>query len=161
MRLLEAVLDAARLRRRLGDRRRGARSSSSESAKPDLVLLDVVMPQPDGYAVCRRLRERDETAVLPVIMVTASAAEKTEAIEAGADDLIAKPFDHDELLTRVRSLLRIKRYHDTIKAQAAELTELNRTLEERVRDPGRGARAGAEAAAVPLSAARRRDRLVG
>jgi len=105
-----------------------------ESAKPDLVLLDVMMPQLDGYAVCRRLREREETAVLPVIMVTSSGAEKTKAIEAGADDLIEKPFSHDELLIRVRSLLRIKRYHDTIKAQAAELLELNRTLEERVRD---------------------------
>jgi len=104
------------------------------SAKPDLVLLDVMMPNLDGYAVCRRLRERDETAVLPVIMVTSSGAEKTKAIEAGADDLIEKPFSHDELLIRVRSLLRIKRYHDTIKAQAAELLELNGTLEERVRE---------------------------
>jgi DNA-binding response OmpR family regulator len=103
-----------------------------ESAKPDLVLLDIMMPPPDGYAVCRRLREREETAVLPVIMVTANPGEKAKAIEAGADDLIAKPFSHDELLTRVRSLLRIKRYHDTIKAQSAELLELNRTLEDRV-----------------------------
>lgn len=102
------------------------------SATPDLVLLDVVMPQPDGYEVCRQLREHEATAVLPVIMVTASQTEKTKAIQAGADDLIAKPFDHDELLARVRSLLRIKRYHDTIKAQSAELFELNRTLEERV-----------------------------
>jgi adenylate cyclase len=104
------------------------------SARPDLVLLDVMMPPPDGYAVCRRLREQEETAVLPVIMLTASEGpEKTNAIEAGADDFIPKPFDRDELLARIRSLLRIKRYHDTIKAQAAELLELNRTLEERVR----------------------------
>jgi adenylate cyclase len=98
------------------------------------VLLDVMMPRMDGYAVCRRLRERDETAVLPVIIVTSSGAEKTKAIEAGADDLIEKPFSHDELLIRVRSLLRIKRYHDTIKAQAAELLQLNGSLEERVRE---------------------------
>ena len=104
------------------------------TAGPDLVLLDVLMPDVDGYEVCRRLRERDETAVLPVIMLTASdGQEKTKAIDAGADDFIPKPFDRDELLTRIRSLLRIKRYHDTIKAQAAELRELNGTLEERVR----------------------------
>jgi CheY-like chemotaxis protein len=97
-----------------------------ESEKPDLILLDVVMPQMDGYAVCQHLRQNDDTAVLPVIMVTSSIGpEKTKAIEAGADDFIPKPFNHDELLTRVRSLLRIKRYHDTIK-------ELNRTLEQRV-----------------------------
>jgi DNA-binding response OmpR family regulator len=104
-----------------------------ESEKPDLILLDVMMPGLDGYAVCTHLRANDDTAVLPVIMVTSSIGqEKTKAIEAGADDFIPKPFNHDELLTRVRSLLRIKRYHDTIKAQAAELAELNQTLEARV-----------------------------
>ncbi len=105
-----------------------------ESAQPDLILLDVLMPNLDGYAVCSRIRADEETAVLPVIMVTSSIGqEKTKAIAAGADDFIPKPFNHDELLTRVRSLLRIKRYHDTIKAQAAELADLNRTLGERVR----------------------------
>jgi adenylate cyclase len=104
-----------------------------QTAEPDLILLDVMMPGLDGYAVCSQLRANDDTAVLPVIMVTSSIGqEKTKAIEAGADDFIPKPFNHNELLTRVRSLLRIKRYHDTIKAQAAELAELNRTLEERV-----------------------------
>ena len=97
--------------------------------------------------------------MLPVIMVTSSIGqEKKKAIEAGADDFIPKPFNHDELLVRVKSLLRIKRYHDTIKAQAAELLELNRTLEERVERAGRRAGAAAAAAAVPLAAARRRDR---
>ena len=97
-----------------------------EEHDPDLVLLDVVMPGMDGYAVCRSLRANEATALLPVIMVTSSIGpEKTEAIEAGADDFIPKPFNHGELLTRVRSLLRIKRYQDEIK-------ELNRTLEQRV-----------------------------
>jgi adenylate cyclase len=104
-----------------------------DSEQPDLILLDVMMPGLDGYAVCRRLRQIDDTAVLPVIMITSSLdEEKVRAIEAGADDFIPKPFNHDELLTRVRSLLRIKRYHDTIKLQAAELADLNRTLEQRV-----------------------------
>jgi adenylate cyclase len=98
------------------------------SDDPDLILLDVVMPEMDGYAVCETLRAEESTAVLPVIMVTSSVgSEKTKAIEAGADDFIPKPFNHHELLTRVRSLLRIKRYHDTI-------AELNRTLEQRVED---------------------------
>jgi adenylate cyclase len=101
----------------------------------DLVLLDILMPGTDGYAVCRALRAQPATRFLPVVMITASGdEEKVAAIEAGADDFIAKPFDQAELLARVRSLLRIKRYHDTIEAQAAELAAFNRELEQRVRD---------------------------
>jgi adenylate cyclase len=100
---------------------------------PDLVLLDIVMPEMDGYEVCRRLREDPATAFLPVVMITASGdQEKLRAIEVGADDFVTKPFDQAELLARVRSLVRIKRYHDTIEGQAAELAEWNRTLEQRV-----------------------------
>jgi class 3 adenylate cyclase/CheY-like chemotaxis protein len=100
---------------------------------PDLVLLDVVMPEMDGYAVCRALRGNPDTQMLPIIMLTSSGdQDKVGAIEAGADDFIARPFDQNELMARVRSLLRIKHYHDTIQAQTAELGELNRTLESRV-----------------------------
>ena len=97
------------------------------------MLLDIVMPGIDGYEVCRRLRADERTRFLPVVMVTASGdQEKRQAIEAGADDFITKPFDQPELLARVRSLLRIKQYHDTIEAQAAELEAFNRRLESRV-----------------------------
>src|SRR4051812_29853582 len=99
----------------------------------DLVLLDILMPEMDGYEVCRALRAEPETSFLPVVMITASGEqEKVAAIEAGADDFIAQPFDQAELLARVKSLVRIKRYHDTIERQAAELAAWNRELEQRV-----------------------------
>jgi len=100
---------------------------------PDLVLLDVQMAGMNGYEVCRRIREHEATALIPVVMVTSHDSEaRIDGIRAGADDFVTKPFDQQELLLRVRSLVRIKRYHDTIRAQAAELAEWNRTLEARV-----------------------------
>ncbi|HJY43403.1 MAG TPA: response regulator [Propionibacteriaceae bacterium] len=103
------------------------------SSGVDLVLLDIVMPGIDGYEVCRRIRNAPETAFLPVVMITASGhQEKKRAIEAGADDFVSKPFDQSELLARVASLARVKRYHDTITRQAAELAQWNAELEARV-----------------------------
>ncbi len=103
------------------------------SEPPDLVLLDILMPDMTGYDVCRRIREDPATQLLPVVMLTSSGdQDKVNAIEAGADDFISRPFNPQELLSRVRSLLRIKEYHDTIQKQTAELAEWNRTLEERV-----------------------------
>ncbi len=100
---------------------------------PDLMLLDLLMPGMDGFAVCRAIRENPATAILPVIMVTASGDEqKVRAIEAGADDFISRPINQAELLARIRSLLRVKHYHDTIQRQARELAEWSHTLEERV-----------------------------
>jgi adenylate cyclase len=100
---------------------------------PDLVLLDVQMAGMNGYEVCRRIRENEATALLPVVMVTSHDTEaRIDGIRAGADDFVTKPLDQQELLLRVRSLVRIKHYHDTIRAQAGELAELNQTLEARV-----------------------------
>jgi adenylate cyclase len=100
---------------------------------PDIVLLDILMPGLDGYEVCRKIRQDPRTAFLPVVMITASGGqEKVRAIEAGADDFVTKPFDRSELLARVRSLVRVKRYHDTIDRQTAELQTWNRELEDRV-----------------------------
>jgi len=87
---------------------------------PDLVLLDVVMPGLNGYEVCRRLRADPATSVLPVVMVTAldPTEERIKGLQAGADDFLTKPINTPELLARVRSLLRIKSFHDTVQRQA-------------------------------------------
>ncbi len=99
--------------------------------QPDVVLLDILMPDVTGYEVCRRIRANPLTRLLPVVMLTSSGdQDKVNSIEAGADDFIARPFDPRELLSRVRSLLRIKEYQDAVQAQAAQLAEWNQTLEQ-------------------------------
>jgi class 3 adenylate cyclase len=101
---------------------------------PDLVLLDLIMPGMDGYEVCRQLRLDPATNLVPIVMMTASPErDRVRAIEVGADDFLSKPLHHAELRARVKSLIRIKMFHDTIQAQAAQLVEWNRLLEERVR----------------------------
>ena len=102
--------------------------------QPDLVLLDVMMPEMNGYEVCAAIRANPATAMLPVMMVTALDAgeERVKGIEAGADDFLTKPFNRHEMLARVKSLLRIKSFHDTIVAQRAELASLNAGLETRL-----------------------------
>jgi adenylate cyclase len=134
VRLLEAVLSPKGFR--VATASSGAEALDVLGKEyPDLVLLDILMPGMDGYEVCRRIREDPGTAFLPVIMITASGEEeKIRAIESGADDFVNKPFDQAELLARVRSLVRVKRYHDTIENQAAELTRWNHELEQRVQE---------------------------
>jgi class 3 adenylate cyclase len=106
------------------------------AAVPDLVLLDVMMPDLSGYDVCRKIREDPATGVLPVVMVTSldPGQERLRGLEAGADDFLTKPVNQAELLARVRSLVRVKHFYDTVQSQAAQLAELNRTLEQRVAD---------------------------
>jgi two-component system cell cycle response regulator len=87
--------------------------------KPDIVLLDVMMPDMNGYEVCRRLKTSVETQFLPVIMVTALSGkdDRIKGIEVGADEFLGKPVNRLELVTRVRSLLRIKHLQDKILAE--------------------------------------------
>jgi adenylate cyclase len=127
LRLLRAVLEPRGYA--LAEAASGAQALSViAGGEVDLVLLDVVMPGMDGYEVCRRIRDDVSTAFLPVVMITASGEqEKRRAIEAGADDFVTKPFEAPELLARVTSLLRIKRYHDGLARflppQVAELVK--------------------------------------
>jgi len=102
-------------------------------AKPDLVLLDVMMPDMTGYEVCAEIRRRPELLLLPVVMVTAlDAAERIKGLDCGADDFLTKPVNTPELLSRVRSLLRIKTLHDEVFRQREQLAIWNSLLEERV-----------------------------
>jgi len=103
---------------------------------PDLVLLDVMMPGLSGYDVCRRIRDNAQTALLPVVMVTSldPQQERVHGIEAGADDFLSKPINQQELLARVRSLLRVKSLQDEVRTQAEALKHWNVALEDRVRE---------------------------
>ena len=105
-----------------------------ESDGVDLVLLDVLMPGMNGYEVCAAIRGRDALQSLPVVMVTSLDAreERIRGLEAGADDFLTKPIDRQELMARVRSLLRIKQLHDQTRRQAQELAQWAATLERRV-----------------------------
>ncbi|MDE2180370.1 MAG: response regulator [candidate division NC10 bacterium] len=102
---------------------------------PDLILLDVMMPKLDGYAVCRRLKEEKSTRLTPIILLTALGAEdaRVRGIEAGADDFITKPFSRTTLRARVRSLLQLKAFTDDLEYAETMLLALGRTIE--ARDP--------------------------
>lgn len=99
---------------------------------PDLILLDVMMPGIDGFEVCRRLKNKETFKDVPIIMVTALTEKehKVKAMEVGADDFICKPLDRIELLVRVKSLLRIKSYHDDLLKSYYEISQKNEKLRE-------------------------------
>ena len=109
--------------------------------EPDLILLDVMMPKLDGIAVVRAIKGDKALPFIPIILVTARSDTRdvVGGLDAGADDYLTKPFEHSALLARVRSMLRVKALHDTVREQAAalerqagELASWNATLEARV-----------------------------
>jgi DNA-binding response OmpR family regulator len=97
----------------------------AKSESPNAILLDVKMPGIDGVETCRRLRAEEQTWYIPVIMMTAFGTTKTEATDAGADDLINKPFDLTDLAVRVKSALRIGHLSDPVQRLMTYMDELD------------------------------------
>src|SRR3990170_3129986 len=97
------------------------------SNPPDLILLDVMLPDIDGYEISRRIKGDDKLPFIPIILVTArdTTQDKVAGLDAGADDYLTKPIDFPELEARVRSMLRIKKLQDEIERQNRELERLS------------------------------------
>ena len=101
----------------------------------DLALLDVLMPRAGGFSVCREMKSRAETRLTPVVLVTGMgrADDRIRGIEAGADDFLSKPLRKEELLARVKSLIRMKRYTDELESAETVLCTLASSIE--AKDP--------------------------
>jgi two-component system cell cycle response regulator len=115
-----------------------------ERAECDIVLLDVMMPDMDGFEVCRRLKANPSTHHLPVIMVTAldQASDRVKGLEAGADDFLTKPVSDIALVARVRSLVRLKMMTDELRMRAVTSREIGieNPAREAIADTGKGGR---------------------
>ena len=98
-----------------------------DSEKPDIVLLDIMMPGIDGYEVCKRIKQGDSTRFTPVVMITAlsDVEDRIKAIEVGADDFLTKPINSQELITRTRSLVKAKHFHDQLVESKAIIEAQN------------------------------------
>ena len=94
---------------------------------PDLILLDIMMPKMSGFEVCRRLKENEATAGIPVLMVTAlnELGDIERAVAVGTDDFLSKPINKLELLTRVKSLLRVRHLENELERTLAYLQEVD------------------------------------
>ena len=104
--------------------------------RPDLILLDVMMPKMDGIEVCEHLKGDGDLSFIPIILVTAKSDPKdvVAGLEAGADEYLTKPVDQTSLVARVKSMLRIKALYDQTQEQAGELGRWNETLQQKVTD---------------------------
>src|SRR6202050_4196402 len=107
--------------------------AACSSFRPDLILLDIVMPGMDGFEVCRRIKATPETRLTPVVLITGLSAteDRIRVINASADDFLSKPIDFSELLARTRSLLRLKQYTDELENAEGVLYSLAQSIEAR------------------------------
>jgi putative two-component system response regulator len=104
-----------------------------EHDHPDLVLMDVVMPKLSGFEVCDRIKQNKATRLTPVMLVTArrESQDRIRGINAGADDVLTKPFNAHGLKARVRSLVRLKRYTDDLDSAESVILSLALVIEAR------------------------------
>jgi putative two-component system response regulator len=128
LKLLEAILKSKGYRIVTATNGQEALQRVAEE-RPDVILLDVMMPIMNGFEVARALKAARETSHIPIIMITAMEDRQTriQGLAAGAEDFLNKPVDKDEVAARVRNLFRLKKYHDMVKDQ-------NQILENRVRE---------------------------
>ena len=119
VRLLEARLTAEYFEVRTASSGREALAICAEG-QTDIVLLDVMMPEMDGFEVCQRLKADAATAHIPVLMITAldQPSDRVKGLQAGADDFLTKPVDDVQLMARVKSLVRLKALTDELRARA-------------------------------------------
>ena len=98
--------------------------------KPDLVLLDIMMPQMSGFEVCRRLKKDPNTQDIPIIMVTALSefGDIERGIDSGTDDFVSKPVNRLELLARVKTMLKLKHLSDKLERTLAYLSEIEKNV---------------------------------
>ncbi|MDD2707417.1 MAG: response regulator [Verrucomicrobiae bacterium] len=106
--------------------------SAAQEVRPDVILMDIVMPKMSGVEACRKIKTSPLTYAIPIVIITAlnTQEEKVKAIRAGADDFIGKPFDAVELSARLKTLVRAKAVHDRLEASLASLREMQRLREE-------------------------------
>ena len=99
---------------------------------PDLILLDVMMPKISGFEVCRKLKANPQTADIPIIMVTAlnEMGDIERAIQSGTDDFLSKPVNKWELITRVKTMLRLKHLTDKLERTLAYLAEIEQNVQQ-------------------------------
>ena len=130
-----------------------------ENGKVDVVLLDVMMPDMDGFEVCRRLKSDPATSHIPVVMVTAldQVSDRVRGLEAGADDFLTKPVNDLQLMTRVKSLVRLKMLTDELRLRAS--TTRNIGIEELLSRRRAGGRGDAAGCCSSTSASRRAQRI--
>ena len=102
----------------------------AEKENPQAILLDILMPGIDGIETCKRLKAKEETRFIPVIMATALWERYMEAIEVGADDFVSKPFNLTELSHRVKSILRVRYLTNELERAVAYVRQLGESLPE-------------------------------